>query len=102
MIVQQYFYIYICTNPKKTVLYTGISNNVWRRMKEHFEDSQNKRKSFAGKYHCYNLIYFEEYTDVEVAITREKEIKGWTRAKKEVLINSVNPKWEFIDVKTED
>ncbi len=102
MLVRQYFYTYICTNPKKTVLYTGVTNNIWRRMKEHYEDSQEKRKSFAGKYFCYNLIYVEEYTDIRDAIAREKEIKGWSRMKKEVLINSVNPKWEFIDVRTED
>jgi putative endonuclease len=87
MLVRQYFYTYICTNPKKTVLYTGVTNNVWRRMKEHYEDSQNERKSFAGKYFCYNLVYFEDYTDINVAIAREKEIKGWTRAKKEALID---------------
>jgi putative endonuclease len=102
MLVRQYFYTYMCTNPKKTVLYTGVTNNVWRRMSEHYEDSQDKRKSFAGKYFCYNLIYFEEHTDIRVAIAREKEIKGWTRAKKEALINSVNPNWGFIEMKTED
>ena len=102
MIVKQYFYTYICTNPKKTVLYTGVTNDLIRRMNEHYEDNQGKRKTFAGKYFCYNLIYFEEYTDIRVAIGREKEIKGWLRIKKEELINTVNPNWDFIDLKKEN
>ena len=68
---------------------------------EHYEDSQNARKSFAGRYFCYHLIYYEYYTDVYAAIGREKEIKGWKRDKKEALISSFNPDWRFLESITE-
>ena len=97
------YWVYITTNPKKTVLYTGVTNDLERRMSEHIRDNMNDKKSFAGKYFCYNLIYFEYYSYIADAIAREKEIKNWTRAKKEVLINSVNPNWHFLndDIKSQ-
>ncbi len=62
------------TNPGKTVLYTGVTNNLKRRISEHFNNRGNK-KTFAGKYYCYNLIYFEQYPIIIHAIQREKEIR---------------------------
>ena len=91
------YYVYITTNPGKTVLYTGVTNNLKRRIYEHYNNRGNK-KSFAGKYYCYKLIYFEYYTDIRQAIEREKEIKNMNRAKKEDLINVKNPKWNFLTV----
>jgi putative endonuclease len=91
------YFTYITTNPKKTVLYTGVTNDLTRRLEEHFEDNSNERKSFAGKYFCYNLIYFERFDFIEHAIEREKEIKGWSRIKKENLINDFNPGWRFLN-----
>lgn len=90
------YYVYITTNPRKTVLYIGVTNDLPRRMAEHREDRGGK--SFAGKYFCYNLVYYEEHNDINLAIEKEKQLKGWSRAKKEVLINSFNPKWDFITV----
>jgi putative endonuclease len=91
------YHLYITTNPRKTVLYVGVTNDLERRLQEHLDDNMNDRKSFAGKYFCYNLVYYEWYHDVREAIRREKEIKGWTRAKKEKLIATFNPAWRFLN-----
>ncbi|HBR80314.1 MAG: Excinuclease ABC C subunit domain protein [Candidatus Uhrbacteria bacterium GW2011_GWE2_45_35] len=83
------FYIYILTNPRHTVLYVGVINNLDRRIFEH-KDKINK-KSFTSKYNCSKLVYFENVEVVISAIEREKEIKKWRREKKIFLINSFNP-----------
>lgn len=67
------FFVYITTNPGKTVLYTGVTNDLQTRMFQHYSNRGNK-KSFAGRYYCYNLIYFERYDSISMAIEREKEI----------------------------
>jgi len=90
------YFAYITTNPAKTTLYVGVTNDLLTRMKQHRENKGN-RKSFAGRYYCYKLIYFERYSQITSAIEREKEIKDLSRAKKESLINSLNPNWEFYD-----
>lgn len=92
-----HFFVYITTNARKTVLYTGVTNDLTVRLQQHYQ-KRGDNASFAGKYHCYNLLYFETFSGIEQAIAREKEIKGWTRAKKEILINGVNPKWRFLKV----
>ena len=90
------FYVYITTNPEKTVLYVGVSNDLDRRLYEHRENKGNIN-TFAGKYYCYNLVYYEHFSHVEHAIAREKEIKKWNRSKKIKLIESTNPKWLFLN-----
>ncbi len=90
------YYVYITTNISRTTLYLGITNDLSRRLIEHFEN-RGKPKTFAGRYFCYNLIYYEEYTSVDMAISREKEIKRWRREKKEALINMQNPDWLFLN-----
>ena len=90
------YYVYIITNPRKTVLYTGVTNNLPRRLQQHFDNS-GKKKTFAGRYFCYNLIYWKQFNHINQAIEREKEIKKWRREKKELLINSFNPKWRFLN-----
>ena len=87
------YYIYIVTNPAKTVLYVGVTNNLDIRIIEHYFN-RGKPKTFAGKYHCYNLLHYELFNDIHLAISREKEIKGWLRAKKIALVSQTNPKWE--------
>ncbi len=89
------YYVYITTNPDETVLYTGVTNDIQRRMFEHYENRGTKN-SFAGKYYCYNLIWYEHFTDINSAIAREKEIKKWRREKKEILIAKTNPNWDRI------
>jgi putative endonuclease len=88
--------VYITTNSKKQVLYTGVTNDLEYRLIEHYLNRGNI-KTFAGRYYCYCLIYFEKHHSIEGAIEREKEIKDWNRLKKETLINEVNPEWKFLN-----
>lgn len=90
----KHYYVYITTNPKKTTLYIGVTNDLARRLIEHYAN-RGLRKTFAGRYYCYNLIYQETFESPKEAIQREKELKYWTRNKKNDLIESVNPKWDF-------
>ncbi len=86
----KYYYVYILTNWNNKVLYTGVTNNLERRLYEH---KNGTLKGFTKKYNVKKLVYFDYTTDVSEAIKREKQIKGWTRAKKNALINSINPEW---------
>ncbi|MCB0847331.1 MAG: GIY-YIG nuclease family protein [Bacteroidetes bacterium] len=90
------YHVYIVTNFSKTVLYTGMTNNLTRRLLEHYHN-RGKPETFAGRYYCYNLIYYEEYSILPAAMSREIEIKKWRREKKEVLINTFNPGWRFLN-----
>jgi len=95
------YWVYITTNPTRKVIYIGVTNNLSLRINQHFQNRGN-RSSFAGKYYCYNLIYFEEYRYIDMAIKREKQLKRWTRNKKDELIYRVNPKLEFKNVLLND
>ena len=92
------YFVYIVTNKNKTVLYTGVTNDLARRLSEHEANSiPFRHRSFAGQYNAYFLLYYERFEYVEHAIAREKEIKGWRRSKKEALINSMNAEWKFLN-----
>ena len=91
------YFVYIVTNENKTTLYIGVTNDIQRRLSQHYFDSQNARKSFAGKYNCYHLVYYEGFESIELAILREKEVKKWRREKKNNLITSFNPEWDFLN-----
>ena len=93
--IHQYF-IYITTNPGKTTLYVGVTNNLAARIYEHWE-SRGHHETFAGKYFCYHLIYYECSQNIQNAIAREKEIKKWNRNKKYNLIRTQNPHWHFLN-----
>ncbi|MGH8454490.1 MAG: GIY-YIG nuclease family protein [Nevskiales bacterium] len=84
------YYVYIMTNRSKT-LYIGVTNDLHRRVYEHKE---GLTKGFTQRYKMNRLIYHEEASDVLAAISREKQIKGWLRAKKVALVESLNPEWE--------
>lgn len=84
------YYVYILTNWSNKVLYTGVTNNLERRLYEHKNKSV---KGFTEKYNINKLVYFDSTTDVNAAIAREKQIKGWTRNKKNALIESINSQW---------
>ena len=90
------YHIYITTNPKQKVLYIGVTNNLARRLVEHYANRGND-KTWAGKYYAYNLIYFEQFQYINVAIAREKELKDWNREQKEILISTKNSKWKFLN-----
>ena len=91
------YFVYIITNEKKTVLYIGVTNNIQRRISQHYFDSQNAKKSFAGKYNCYYLLYYESFDDINLAILREKQLKGLRREKKNKIISDFNPNWDFLN-----
>lgn len=86
------YYVYILVNKNKNVIYTGVTNDLIRRVYEHKQHFD--KKSFTSKYHVTNLVYFEETSDVRAAIEREKQIKGWNRMKKLFLIRETNPTME--------
>jgi putative endonuclease len=90
MVRQYQYFVYIITNKSGT-LYTGITNNLERRIYEH---KHHLVKGFTSKYNIDKLVYFEETNDINAAITREKQIKGWLRKKKIALIESMNPVWK--------
>jgi len=84
------YYVYILTNVTNKVLYIGVTNDLAKRIYEHkmkFVDG------FAEKYNTNKLVYFETTPDVYSAISREKQLKKWNRAKKDNLISSINPAW---------
>ena len=91
------YFVYITTNKNKTVLYTGVTNDLKGRLWEHKEGTRTGKRTFAGKYNCYHLIFFEMYDHIEHAIDREKQIKGWKGIKKENLINNFNTEWKFLN-----
>jgi putative endonuclease len=90
------YFIYITTNSEKEVLYIGVTNNLKRRLSEH-ECNKGKPETFAGKYYCYKLVYWERFTTAKDAIAREKQLKNWNREKKEMLIKTLNPNWNFLN-----
>ena len=88
------YYVYILTNKSNNVLYTGVTNDLIRRVYEHRKHLD--KNSFNAKYNVTKLIYFEETSDVKVAIAREKQIKSWSRMKKFFLAREKNPTLEDI------
>ena len=88
------YYVYILTNKNKNVLYVGVTNDLIHRIYEHKHHFD--KESFTSKYNVTNFVYFEETSDVKVAISREKQIKSWNRMKKFLLIREKNPTMEDI------
>ena len=89
-IMSKEYFVYIMTNRYNAVLYTGVTNDLARRVSEH---RKGIGSAFTKKYNIHKLVYFERGTSVEEAILREKQIKGGSRQKKVDLIESVNPSW---------
>lgn len=85
-------WVYILTNRSGT-LYVGVTNDLERRAAEHEAEGRGARKSFAGRYDLDRVVYAEPFDDARAAIAREKQLKGWRRAKKVALITSANPTW---------
>ena len=83
------YYVYILTGPSG-VLYTGVTNNIQRRVNEH---RLKLIPGFTRKYNITKLVHFEVFGEIRSAIAREKQIKAWTRQKRVALIESHNPKW---------
>lgn len=85
------YYVYILTNKTDKVMYIGVTNDIVRRVYEH---RNHMIDGFTAKYNVTKLVYVESAPDVRDAIQREKQLKGWTRAKKNALVETENPKWE--------
>jgi putative endonuclease len=84
----QYFAYIMCS--RTGTLYIGMTNNVYRRALQH---KRGEIEGFSSKYHCNRLVHYESFDDVHKAIGREKQLKGWLRARKVALIESRNPRW---------
>ena len=84
------YYVYILTNKSDRVMYIGVKNYLERRVYEH---KQELIEGFTKRYHVHKLVYYEVTSDVRAAIEREKMLKGWLRARKNALVESMNPEW---------
>lgn len=85
------YFVYILANKTNVAIYTGVTNDLERRLAEH--RSQMDPRSFTARYKIYKLVYFESTSDPGIAIEREKQIKSWSRRRKNQLIESMNPEW---------
>lgn len=90
MVADRHYYLYIMTNKGSTVLYTGVTNDLKRRV---FEHREKLAEGFTERYNVNKLVYYEVFEDPENAIIREKRLKGGSRARKVRLIESMNPLW---------
>ena len=86
------YYVYILATNDNSVIYTGVTKNLPKRIYEHRNSLDPK--SFTSRYHISKLVYYECTNDVTAAIEREKQIKGWNRNRKNKLVESKNPRWE--------
>ena len=86
------YYVYILANSNNRVIYTGVTNDLVRRVYEHKQHMD--KSSFTARYNVDKLVYFEETPSNLVAIEREKQIKGWNRKRKNKLVESKNPNWK--------
>ena len=82
------FFIYVMSNNSNSTLYVGVTNDLERRVQEHRTPDN---RSFTTRYNCHKLVYYEEYSSIDEAIAREKQIKSWNRARKDKMINVMNP-----------
>lgn len=90
-------YVYIITNKYRSTYYIGVTNNLGKRLRQHSENIEKGIKTFASRYQIRHLVYYEEFSWVQLAIAREKELKGWRRDKKLDLIRSFNATFEFLE-----
>ena len=89
------YYVYIVTNFNNKVMYIGVTNDLQRRMYEHKHQLIDR---FTKRYNINKLVYYEYTSDIKAAIAREKQLKGWTRIKKNELVQESNPEWKEIKV----
>jgi putative endonuclease len=86
---ERQYYVYMLASTNRSALYTGITNDIIKRVWQH----RNRPKGFTAQYAAFRLVYYETFTDVRAAIAREKQIKSWSRIKKDKLILAKNPTW---------
>ena len=93
----QTYYLYILTNEHGNVMYIGMTNDIERRVAEH---RSGEIPGFTRDYNVHKLVYLEEYQDVNEAIAREKQLKRWSRSKKNALVERANPEWKDLAAKS--
>jgi putative endonuclease len=91
------YFVYIMTNRNRSTLYIGMTNNLRRRVAEH---QAQRNDGFTRRYKLTSLVWFESFTNVRDAIAAEKKIKAWSRAKKNALVESRNPRWQDLDMRS--
>ena len=89
------YYTYIMSSISNRVLYIGVTDNLERRVNEH---KSGHGSIFTSKYNCHKLVYYELFSDINQAIEREKQLKGWKREKKEELIDTINKQREDLSI----
>jgi putative endonuclease len=94
--MEKSYYVYIVTNKHKTTLYVGVTRNIEQRVYQHYMGTD---EGFTKQYHCKYLVYYESFKYILNAIEREKQIKKYSRKKKEALISKFNPEWHFLNEK---
>ena len=87
------YYVYFLTNWNNKVMYIGVTGDLRRRLYEHQNELAD---GLTKQYHVHKLVYYEQTTDVHAALEREKQLKKWNRAKKNRLVETVNPEWNDI------
>ena len=92
------YFVYMMTNWNNQVLYIGVTNDLQRRVFEHMHQIV---EGFTQKYNMDKLVWFEQTSNVRSAIEREKQLKGWTRKKKGVLVDEMNPAWDDLSLQWE-
>jgi len=88
------YYVYIMTNPRHTVLYVGVTNDIHQRTFQH--KTKDNKRSFTARFNCNKLVFLEEFADINQAIHREKQLKKYQRSWKEELIVKMNSDWKDI------
>jgi putative endonuclease len=91
---EKHYFVYMLCSSSRRALYTGVTSGLVRRVRSH----RKGEIGFTARYKTYRLVHFERFLDVRNAIAREKEIKGWTRAKKDLLVLKNNPSWRDLAV----
>jgi putative endonuclease len=86
------YYVYILANKTNTTIYVGVTKDLIRRVYEHRQELD--KDSFTAKYHIHKLVYYETTSDIYAALTREKQVKGWNRKRKNELVDGFNPSWK--------
>ena len=90
------YYVYILATSQNAMIYVGVTNDMARRLAEH---QKGEQEGFTKRFQMHKLVYYESFADVRNAIDREKQLKRWTRAKKNALIESANPTWDDLSTR---
>jgi len=88
---EHHYYVYMMISNSRRALYTGVTNNLERRVFQHKND---EFEGFSQQYRAHRLVWFERYSNIQTATAREKQLKGWRREKKNRLVHRVNPEWK--------